>query len=188
MLHTHTQPDSDQRAALAAEEIQRREAENLSSHVKTYTAGYMGDLMIYADLNELPTDKIRFGRIERFLGEKAETREPMCWREGCRRNAITWVREVLFDLAEEGAPQRKASVDSSHLTGPVPGFCGFCINSWDGPRLLAQKVYSIQEPMAWGFRPNRWFVILTDGLPIGGDCIELEAPPQPIVREEVIHA
>jgi hypothetical protein len=104
----------------------------------------------------------------------------------CARRASVWVHEVGYDFkGEKAAPVNHVAVSSMDYSGPVPGFCTFCLGK--GPEELAQTVYFARPEMYWGVRPNRWFVSFTDGTRQGGMCIEID-PKQamPKIVEEFI--
>ncbi len=131
-------------------------------------------------------DKIALDRKDDLLTEKAEWRQPMCWKD-CGQHASVWVREVGFDFkGTKAAPIDHIAISSSDYPGPVPGFCHFCLGL--GPEQLAERVYFDRPEMYWGVRPNRWFVVFTDGTRQGGLCIELHPDTQvlPKIVEEFI--
>ena len=43
-----------------------------------------------------------------------------------------------------------------------------------GPIALAEAVYKSRPEMQWGFQPNRWFVVFTDGSEQGGSCHQID--------------
>lgn len=129
-----------------------------------------------------PQEKILLDRKHKMLGEKAESREPMCWKE-CGRKATVWVREVGFDFkGEKAAGVQHVQISSADYPGPVPGFCTFCLGY--GPKDLAERVYFDRPEIMWGATPTRWWVAFTDDTKQGGSCIELnERRGLPIYKE-----
>lgn len=118
-----------------------------------------------------PSEKIALEKKDEILTEKAEIRSDVCW--SCERPAYVWVREVCFDFkGDKAEPVQHTAVSSADYPGPVPGFCHFCVAT--APPELAQAVYFDRPEMYWGVRPNRWFVVFTDGTKQGGNCIELD--------------
>jgi len=121
----------------------------------------------------MPQEKIALERRDALLTQKAESREPTCWRHDCDRPATVWVREVSFDFKGERAePLHHTAVSSADYSGPVPGFCRFHLGT--GPSELAQAVYFSRPEMYWGVRPNRWFVSFTDGTKQGGAAVSID--------------
>lgn len=129
-----------------------------------------------------PQEKIALEKADAVLTEKAEVRDPLCWK--CReRSAYVWVREVCFDFkGEKAAPVQHRKVSSGDYPGPVPGFCLFC--SATAPVELAEAVYFDRPEMAWGVKPTRWWVVFTDSSKQGGSCLELDPKQEmPTVKE-----
>jgi hypothetical protein len=120
------------------------------------------------DVSHSAVEKIQQEKKDELLTEKAELRQPNCWRWDCNRPANVWVREVQFDLKHADAGINYAAVSSDSYPGPVPGFCHFHLSQ--ASEELAEVVYLDQPPMHWGFRPNRWHVVFTDGTKVGGTC------------------
>lgn len=136
--------------------------------------------------NLTPVEKIVLDRKNTLLAEKAQVRDEHCWRYTCDRRASTWVLEVGFDFkGDKAAAGDHVTVSSGDYSGPVPGFCLFCLGS--GPQELAEAVYFNRPEMYWGVRPRRWFVTFTDGTRQGGRCVEID-PKQalPTIIEEFI--
>ena len=132
-----------------------------------------------------PVEKIQRDRLDQILTCKAETRDENCWMKGlgCSHKASTWVREIQFDLKEEKANINHSALSSANYNGPIPGFCKGHIGT--GPAQLAQTVYFSRSEMYWGFRPNRYFVIFTDGTKQGGPCVQIDPKQlEPIIVEE----
>jgi hypothetical protein len=123
-------------------------------------------------------------RRQVLVGEHAQWRSDKCWL--CDRRPDTWVREVIFDIADIGEPDMKTAlvVNSETYTGPVPGFCHLHLGA--GPRELAQIVYNDSLVVAWGYRPSRWFVVFTDGTRVEGRAREIDPNPEraPITHDE----
>lgn len=118
-------------------------------------------------------EKIANEKLDDYLTDKAELRQEECWNYGCQRKATVWVREVSFDFkGGKAAPIQHRAVSTADYAGPVPGFCHMCLGT--GPEKLAETVYFARPEMAWGVRPNRWFVSFTDGTRQGGMAIELD--------------
>jgi hypothetical protein len=143
----------------------------------------MESLDLTKNRHQTPLEKLRQERYDRALTDKADSRQEFCWCEGCRNKCVSWVREVQFDIKEDKAGIDFALVSSSDYDGPVPGFCHF--HAISGPPELAQAVYFSRGEMTWGFRPNRWFTIFTDGTKVGGFCVEFEAPATIIAEEHI---
>jgi hypothetical protein len=121
-----------------------------------------------------------------FLTQKAESREPVCWK--CEeRPAYVWVREVGYDFKGDKAEAvQHAAISSADYNGPVPGFCNFCIGT--GPAELAEAVYFNRPEMYWGVRPTRWFVSFTDGTKQGDHILTIDPKQEmPKIVEEFIH-
>ena len=131
--------------------------------------------------NLTPPEKIALENKHTLLAEKATSRQIICWRHGCNRQATVWVREVSYDFKGDRAePVQHATVSSADFDGPVPGFCHFCLGV--GPSELAEAVYFNKPEIAWGVTPTRWFVVFTDDTRQGGSCMELNlkrAVPNP---------
>jgi len=122
--------------------------------------------------NLTPVEKVANEKLDKLLQQKSMVREEFCWSYGCTNKAAVWVHEVSFDFkGEKAAPIHHRAVTTADYDGPVPGFCTFCLGT--GPEKLAEAVYFARPEMVWGVRPNRWFVSFTDGLIVGGDCIQL---------------
>lgn len=143
----------------------------------------MESIDLHKDRHQTPPEKIRQEKHDRLLTDKAEQRSQRCWCDDCDKLSLVWVREVQFDLKEEKAGINHAMVSSKDYDGPVPGFCWKHL--YTGPAELAQVVYYSRPEVQWGFRPNRWFVIFTDGNKIGGNCIEFDAPPTVVTEEHI---
>lgn len=117
-------------------------------------------------------EKIALEKKDKLLTEKAESKQDLCWKE-CGRRATVWVREVGFDFKGDKAdPVQHIAVSSANYTGPVPGFCHFCMAY--GPASLAETVYFSRPEMYWGVRPTRWFVVFTDGSRQGDSILSID--------------
>lgn len=136
--------------------------------------------------NLTPPEKIALERKDAELSAKAELRQELCWCHGCGRRASSWVREVGYDFKGERAePVQHVAVSSADYDGPVPGFCAGHMAS--GPELLAETVYFSRPEMYWGVRPNRWFVVFTDGTRRGGLAVQIDPKREmPRVVEEIV--
>ena len=134
------------------------------------------DLKVNVEDDQAPWRKIVQQRNDELLTELSDVRETHCWL--CDRPPHTWVREVVYDLGQhEDEPIRKTAlaVDSTHFSGPVPGFCYAHLGN--GPRELAELIYNAHDVVAWGFRPTRWFVMFTDGWMARGSTLEIDIDP-----------
>lgn len=134
-----------------------------------------------------PQEKITFELESKILYQRANNRQSDCWMKdgfGCNHAASNWIVRVTFDFKGDKAAyiQHKA-ISTEDYDGPVPGFCDFCLSK--GAETLAEKVYFSRPEMAWGVKPRRWFVELTDGTIIGGLCIQLD-PRQEFLDVKVI--
>ena len=135
--------------------------------------------------NLTPVEKIALDKKTELLTAKAEHRQETCWSCGERKASI-WVHEVGFDFKGDKAHAgQHIAISSSDYTGPVPGFCNLCLGF--GPRDLAERVYFDRPEMYWGVRPNRWFVIFTDGTRQGDMIISIDPKQElPTIIEEFI--
>lgn len=118
-------------------------------------------------------EKTALAKLDATTTEKALSRQATCWHYGCERAAIVWVREVCFDFkGEKAAPVQHKQISSADYPGPVPGFC--LRHEVDGPPELAAAVYWNRPEIAWGAKPTRWWVVFTDGLKQGGECLSFD--------------
>lgn len=108
---------------------------------------------------------------DKILTIKAEDRQDECWCFGCAHKATVWVREIQFDMKGEKGSINQEIVSTKDYQGPIPGFCFGHIAQ--GPAELAQAVYFDRMEMHFGLRPNKWWVIFTDGTKQGGLCSEI---------------
>lgn len=131
-----------------------------------------------------PGEKIATERHYDEQIEKALIRDDLCWELECKLRARVWVLEVQYDMKGSKAELGKhAVVNTSDFTGPVPGFCMLHIGT--GPAHLAERVYWTRTLMQWGFKPERWAVIFTDGTKQGGSCLEIDPKQEtPTIIEE----
>lgn len=131
------------------------------------------NLKVNVEDDQAPWRKLLEMGREQLLTQLVEQRQDQCWL--CGHAPITWVREVIFDLGDkEDDPIMKTAlvVNASTYPGPVPGFCAFHIGK--GPCLLAELVYNDSTVVTYGFRPTRWFVMLTDGSSVRGKAVEID--------------
>lgn len=121
-----------------------------------------------------PREKIAIEKIQKEITLKSMTRELTCWCLQCDRDAVTWVREVQFDLKNDKIGNDQAIIDTSDYSGPIPGFCR--VHDVIGPKQLAETIYSVREEFKWGAPASRWFVVFTDGTKQGGQIKVLDIP------------
>jgi hypothetical protein len=143
---------------------------------------------IEKDRDLTPPEKIKREKINQVLTEKAEIRDPICWAYGCTNKSHVWVREVQYDFKQEMKDKiDHAVVSSRDYNGPVPGFCMGHLHN--GPMQLAETIYFSRQEMYWGLRPNRWWIIFTDGSKTGGLCQTIDPKQEmPTVKDEFVRS
>lgn len=151
--------------------------------------GKMGNMFVWVRPDEAPTppEKIAREKKDDVLTEKASVRDDHCWAYGCDRYPLKWVREIQFDVYNQDNRIDKATVSSEDYLGPIPGFCfGHLAH---GPADLAKAVYYDRDEIVWGFRPERYVVIFTDGtMEIGQTVSIVPNDPVSIVSDTHIQA
>lgn len=121
-----------------------------------------------------PEKKLVLQKSDEDLTLKTEVRDETCWCYGCDRPAVTWVREVQYDMKGVNVDSDQAIINTRDYDGPVPGFCrGHDVT---GSKQLAEAVYTSREEFKWGAPATRWFVIFTDGTKLGGGVEKLDLP------------
>ncbi len=147
--------------------------EDRTSHMQRGKLANGMNLRINVEDDQAPWRKLAELKREKVITEVVEQRQSSCWL--CGHVPAAWVREVIFDLGDkEDDPIMKTAliVNADTYPGPVPGFCVFHLGK--GPSLLAELVYNDSTVVTYGFRPTRWFVMLTDGTSVRGRAVEID--------------
>lgn len=121
-----------------------------------------------------PIEKFALDRKDKELTLKADWRSTICWAWGCNRPPTDFVREVGFDFkGDKAAALDHITISSADYPGPVPGFC--IPHTYSGePMQLVEKVYWDRPEIQWGAKPTRWWLVFTNGIKLGGSCLEID--------------